>query len=81
LILLLGHIREVSVYLLHLIVPPRAWLSRYYNVVDPVVLLRRRIVHAPKMILASLRSLISNLRQGIPVPYRKEHLVELPGTD
>lgn len=76
-VLLLGHVAETLVHLSRLVVPPGEWLARYYSTSDPSVLRRRRLVHAPKMILGAARNLAATLRDGMQPPHREEHIIYL----
>lgn len=74
-LLVLGHIKETIAYLSRLLIPPGKWLARYYGTDDPSILRRRRLVHAPKMMFAAIRSLVNTLSSGAPLPARDEHIV------
>jgi hypothetical protein len=70
--LLLSRSLDKLVYFAHLLLPPGAWLGRYYGVDDPDILRRRRLVHAPKQVLAAVRgcyralpSLVSEVEESL----------------
>ena len=66
-LLLTGRHREKLIYLGHLLMPPSEWLAYYYGTTDPVVLRRRRVVHAPKLFLTALSELTVGVRRGFTV--------------
>lgn len=63
--LLTGRRWEKLVYLGHLLVPSSAWLSYYYGVGEAATLRRRRIAHAPRLLLKAMGELAKGMRHGL----------------
>jgi hypothetical protein len=62
--LLTGRRREKLAYIGHLLAPSADWLAYYYGVSDPATLRLRRLVHAPKLLAATLRELAQMFLNG-----------------
>jgi hypothetical protein len=59
-----GRRGEKLTYLGHLLLPPAAWLARFYGTTDPMALSRRRLVHAPKLLASTLAGMERTMRFG-----------------
>ena len=63
--LLTGRRREKLTYLLRLLVPSTEWLAYYYATSDPGALRRRRLLHAPQMLIKAVRELAGVTVHGL----------------